>query len=69
MSKIIYLCPITRKGYDNPIEPRLYELYYKPELTQDEIFEYCALADELEALEAEKKITGFFKSALTDDQN
>jgi hypothetical protein len=48
--KIIYMCPVTQQGYDNPYEPRKHYLTTIWEPTQDEIFEYSALCDIIEVL-------------------
>ena len=48
MGKVIYLCPVTKKGYRDPRMVRLNYLQNQWELTPDEIFEYCDLKDQLE---------------------
>lgn len=49
-SKVVYMCPITRQGYDNEIEPRLNYLSNKWDLSSEEIFEYLLLQESLEEL-------------------
>jgi hypothetical protein len=44
------MCPITRQGYDNEIEPRLNYLSNKWDLSSEEIFEYLLLQESLEEL-------------------
>lgn len=52
---VVYMCPITRKGYDNPYEPRLNYIQNLWSPTPNEIFEYCQLKDLIEYQKREKK--------------
>jgi hypothetical protein len=54
-NNIVYMCPITKKGYDNPFEPRKNSIQNKWELSVDEIFEYSVLCDIIDALHAGEK--------------
>lgn len=46
-----YMCPVTKTSYSNPFEPRRNYLQNQWELSPDQIFEYCALCDIIEAIE------------------
>ena len=51
MSNIVYMCPVTKKGYNNPLQPRLNFLQNQWELSPDQIFEYLDLKNIIEHMQ------------------